>query len=102
VGLEYFALTGDHHVGANQKYIAEREGEPVQDDSRFRIDDRPKLPPSMRQLFTVSTSSQVRGKTGGAGQVLQGTKRRLSDYSGLMRQPSLCVPQALVTFPNRT
>lgn len=31
-----------------QKYIAEQEGEPVHDDSRFVIDSSPKLPPSRR------------------------------------------------------
>jgi putative transposase len=30
------------------QYIAEQEGEPVEDDSRFLIDDSPKLPPSRR------------------------------------------------------
>lgn len=30
------------------QYIAEQEGEPVEDDSRFLIDDTPKLPPSRR------------------------------------------------------
>lgn len=28
------------------QYIAEQEGEPIQDDSRFLIDDTPKLLPS--------------------------------------------------------
>ncbi len=31
-----------------QAYIAEHEGEPVQDDSRFVIDESPKPPPSRR------------------------------------------------------
>ena len=31
-----------------QKYIAEQEGEPVVDDSRFVIDNSPNLPPSRR------------------------------------------------------
>ena len=31
-----------------QKYIAEQEGEPVHDDSRFVIDNTTKLPPSRR------------------------------------------------------
>jgi putative transposase len=31
-----------------QKYIAEQEGEPVHDDSRFAIDNPTKLPPSRR------------------------------------------------------
>jgi putative transposase len=31
-----------------QEYIASQEGEPVQDDSRFRIDDTPNLPSSRR------------------------------------------------------
>ncbi len=30
------------------QYIAEQEGEPIQDDSRFQIDDGPKLPPARR------------------------------------------------------
>ncbi len=30
------------------KSIADQEGEPVPDDRRFRIDDRPNLPPSRR------------------------------------------------------
>ena len=45
----YFAVTSGTITDALIKqYIAEQEGEPVQDDSRFRIDDRPKLPPSRR------------------------------------------------------
>ena len=39
------ALLADAMV---REYIAEQEGEPLQDDSRFRIDDSPKLPPSRR------------------------------------------------------
>jgi len=35
-----------------QAYIAEQEGEPVHDDSRFVIDTPPKLPPSRRQSLT--------------------------------------------------
>jgi putative transposase len=31
-----------------QEYIAEQEGEPIQDDSRFVIDEDTKLPPSRR------------------------------------------------------
>jgi putative transposase len=31
-----------------QQYIAEQEGEPIQDDSRFVIDEDTKLPPSRR------------------------------------------------------
>jgi putative transposase len=31
-----------------QTYIAEQEGEPIQDDSRFIIDQEKKLPPSRR------------------------------------------------------
>jgi len=31
-----------------REYIAEQEGEPLHDDSRFRIDDSPTLPPSRR------------------------------------------------------
>ena len=45
----YFAVTSGTITDAVIKeYIAEQEGEPVQDDSRFRIDDRPNLPPSRR------------------------------------------------------
>ncbi len=45
----YFAVTSGTITDALIKqYIAEQEGEPVQDDSRFRIDDGPKLPPSRR------------------------------------------------------
>ncbi len=43
----YFAVTSGTITDALIKqYIAEQEGEPVQDDSRFRIDDGRKLPPS--------------------------------------------------------
>ena len=31
-----------------REYIAEQEGEPVEDDSRFQIDDTSNLPPSRR------------------------------------------------------
>jgi putative transposase len=31
-----------------QEYISEQEGEPIQDDSRFVIDEEKKLPPSRR------------------------------------------------------
>ena len=45
----YFAVSSGTITEAMIKqYIAEQEGEPVQDDSRFRIDDRPNLPPSRR------------------------------------------------------
>jgi len=45
----YFAVTTGTITDAMVKeYIAEQEGEPLQDDSRFRIDDSPKLPPSRR------------------------------------------------------
>jgi putative transposase len=45
----YFAVTSGTITDAMIKqYIAEQEGEPVQDDSRFRIDDGSKLPPSRR------------------------------------------------------
>ncbi len=38
----YFAVTSGNITDAMvQEYIAEQEGEPVQDDSRFRIDDSP-------------------------------------------------------------
>jgi len=44
-----FAVTSGTITDAMIKqYIANQEGEPVQDDSRFRIDDRPNLPPSKR------------------------------------------------------
>jgi putative transposase len=45
----YFAVTSGTITDAMiTEYIADQEREPVQDDSRFRIDDRPKLPPSKR------------------------------------------------------
>ena len=45
----YFAITSGTITEAMIKeYIAEQEGEPLQDDSRFRIDDSSKLPPSRR------------------------------------------------------
>ena len=45
----YFAVTSGTIMDAMIKeYIAEQEGEPLQDDSRLRIDDGPKLPPSRR------------------------------------------------------
>jgi putative transposase len=45
----YFAVSSGTITEAMIKqYIAEQEGEPVQDDSRFRIDDRQNLPPSRR------------------------------------------------------
>lgn len=45
----YFAVTSGTITDAMIKaYIAEQEGEPVQEDSRFLIDDRAKLPPSRR------------------------------------------------------
>ena len=45
----YIAVTSGTITDALIKqYIAEREGGAVQDDSRFRIDDGPKLPPSRR------------------------------------------------------
>jgi putative transposase len=45
----YFAVTSGTITDAMAKeYIAEQEGELVQDDGRFRIDDSPKLPPSRR------------------------------------------------------
>jgi len=48
-----FAVTSGTITDAQIKqYIAEREGGPVQDDSRFRINDGPKLLPSRRESFT--------------------------------------------------
>ncbi|MCX5734622.1 MAG: transposase [candidate division NC10 bacterium] len=45
----HFAVTSGAITDAMIKdYMAEQEGEPVQDDSRFRINDRPNLPPSRR------------------------------------------------------
>ena len=45
----YFAVTTGTITGKMVKeYIAEQEGEPINDDSRFRIDDRSNLPPSRR------------------------------------------------------
>lgn len=45
----YFAVTSGNITDTMvQEYIAEQEGEPVQDDSRFPIDDTPNLPPSRR------------------------------------------------------
>ena len=45
----YFAVTSGTITDAIVKqYIADQEGEPLQDDSRFRIDDHPNLPPSRR------------------------------------------------------
>jgi len=45
----YFAVTsGTITDKMIREYIAEQEGEPLHDDSRFRIDDHPKLPPSRR------------------------------------------------------
>lgn len=49
----YFAVTsGNITHQMIQEYIAGQEGEPVQDDSRFRIDDPPYLPPSKRWFFS--------------------------------------------------
>ena len=45
----YFGVTSGNITDAMiHEYIAEQEGEPVQDDSRFQIDDSPNLPPSRR------------------------------------------------------
>lgn len=45
----YFAVTSGTITDKMVKeYIAEQEGEPLHDDSRFRTDDRPNLPPSRR------------------------------------------------------
>jgi putative transposase len=45
----YFAVTAGTITDKMVKeYIAEQEGEPPHDDSRFRIDDRSNLPPSRR------------------------------------------------------
>jgi putative transposase len=45
----YFAVTsGNITDELIQQYIASQEGGPVQNDSRFRIDDTPNLPPSRR------------------------------------------------------
>ena len=35
-----------------EQYIAEQEGEPIQDESQFVIDEDTKLPPSRQQSFT--------------------------------------------------
>ena len=45
----YFGVTSGNITDEMiHEYIAEQEGEPVQDDSRFQIDDTPNLPPSRR------------------------------------------------------
>ena len=45
----YFAVTSGNITDTMvQQYIAEQEGEPLHDDSRFQIDDRSNLPPSRR------------------------------------------------------
>jgi putative transposase len=36
-----------------EQYIAEQEGEPIQDESQFVIDEDTKLPPSRRYSFTT-------------------------------------------------
>jgi putative transposase len=45
----YFAVTSGTITDTMiEEYIAQQEGEPVHDDSRFRTDDTPNLPPSRR------------------------------------------------------
>lgn len=49
LGSGVLAVTSGNITDAMiQEYIAEQEGEPVQDDSRFQIDYTPNLPASRR------------------------------------------------------